>query len=333
MSGVARSGRRPGHPPGYEPITADELDDLTRPADGLAYAAIAWDYGWIIAAVCLSELLSGWLYPITVLLIGSRQQGLLVLMHEASHAKLLTDQAQNDRIGEFVLAWPLLFSMLAYRANHIAHHDHLNSADDPDWRRYRDPRSPEARDWRFPRPARETWRLLLRDLCGLNVIQQIARMRRLFRPRDHRSASDKLGACERVELPQRWRIARALVYVAILALAVVTGLWKPLIGYWIIPALTSLKALIRLRQLVGHFAVHGADGLRTTLCGPLERFLVAPHNIGFHTEHHLYPEVAWHRLPELHRRMRRRGDYRSGTPFRLCRGHLSSIADWSGTST
>ena len=46
---------------------------------------------------------------------------------------------------------------------------------------------------------------------------------------------------------------------------------------------------------------------RTTLTSWWERMLVAPHNVGFHLEHHLVMTVPHYRLPRMHALLRDRG--------------------------
>ena len=42
---------------------------------------------------------------------------------------------------------------------------------------------------------------------------------------------------------------------------------------------------------------------RTNLGPALVRWLVFPHNVNYHVEHHLYASVPQYHLPELHREM------------------------------
>jgi len=325
-----RSDACPEAPALTGPFAPAELRDLCEVSDARGALAFAVDAAVIGLAIAICEAhFSLALYALAVIVIGARQQGLLVLMHEASHARLFRDSRLNDRVGEFLLAWPLFFSMLAYRANHVAHHDYLNTPDDPDWRRYQAPESPEYGDWTYPRPWHAVLRPLLLDMLALTFGQQLKRGLRLLRPRRHGPRAREVALPVTPVLPRSWRIARVAVYLVLVAGLTYWGGWRPFVLYWIVPIFTMLKMCIRLRQLAGHFAVYGGNGLRTTLCGPIERFLLAPHNIGYHVEHHLYPEVAWHRLPALHRRMVARAAYDPASPFRLSRGHAAVLADWT----
>jgi fatty acid desaturase len=272
-----------------------------------------------------------WCYPLIVILIGSRQQALIVLMHEAAHRKLFRSPRWNDFVGEVILAWPLFISMFSYRANHCAHHRHMNTGLDPDWVRYLSPEADEQQNWTYNRTRVQVLWPLLKDLIGLGSLAQFKRVVRLAKPRNHDPRRNSAEANRAAEL-KFGRYPRAAVWGFRLALVIALTLghaWTAFFLYWIVPALTMLKACTRLRLLAGHFAIFGGEGVRTTLSSPLETFLLAPHQIGYHVEHHLYPAVYFSRLPELHQKLLARGDYDSSLPLRLTRGYQELIADWT----
>lgn len=318
-------------PRGHARIPDAAFAGMTRVDDGRGARAVLFDVGVIAATIALADAwFAWWLYPLAVIIIGSRQHALVVLMHEASHEGLFRHRKLNDLVGEVLLAWPFGVSMRSYRDNHIAHHRYLNSTNDPDWRRYRSPGAAEFADWTYPRSSASVLALLAMDLVGLHAADQLRRGSRLGRPRDHRPAEEKQRDADNpVKLPRSWVRARWGIRLGCAVLFTVTGTWLGFFLYWVVPVFTMLKMCIRVRQLAGHFAVYGGEGLRTTLAGPLARFLVSPHHIGFHTEHHLYPFVPWHELDKVHRMMVDRGDYEPGTAFRLTPSYLGVIADWS----
>ena len=70
--------------------------------------------------------------------------------------------------------------------------------------------------------------------------------------------------------------------------------------------LAILPVILRLRSLAEHYAIPRQNilsGSRTVKAKWFEGFLIAPHNVSMHLEHHLFPYVPWHRLPELHNRL------------------------------
>jgi len=313
-----------------ERVPDEVLRPLREVSDLHAVAAILFDYAVIATVIIACETwFRWWRYPLAVIIIGARQQAMLILMHEAAHERLFRHRGVNDLVGEVLTAWPIFVSMRGFRDNHIAHHRFLNTKDDPDWIRYKNPDSELYSEWRYPRPRRTVIKLLLLDLIGWNWREQFRRGTRLSKPQDHRP--ERLKIEERpnpVKLSRSWKRARRFLRLSVLVVLLLTGTWPQFILYWVVPLFTSLKAMTRLRQLTGHFAIYGGEGLRTTLCGPITGFLPSPHNIGYHTEHHLYPNVAWHNLPKLHRILVERGYYAEGTCFRVSRGYLSVLTDW-----
>ncbi len=80
---------------------------------------------------------------------------------------------------------------------------------------------------------------------------------------------------------------------------------------WILPLLTVVQAILRLRAIAEHGATTDFSSpltaARTNLAGPLVEWLVFPHKVNYHIEHHLYASVPHYNLPELHREMVKHG--------------------------
>src|ERR1041384_273207 len=73
-------------PRGYERIPDSEFAGMTRLDDWRGAWAVLFDVGVIAATIALTEaFFHWWLYPLAVIVIGSRQHAMVVLMHEASH--------------------------------------------------------------------------------------------------------------------------------------------------------------------------------------------------------------------------------------------------------
>ena len=89
-------------------------------------------------------------------------------------------------------------------------------------------------------------------------------------------------------------------YAGIAVVAVVTGSWLP-VQIWILPLLLG-QPVLRLYLLAEHGRCpQVADMLensRTTLTNRAVRALAW--NMPYHAEHHVAPNVPFHRLPELH---------------------------------
>ena len=80
---------------------------------------------------------------------------------------------------------------------------------------------------------------------------------------------------------------------------------------WLLPLLTVVQAILRVRAILEHGAVRDTSSpftaARTNLAGPLARLFLFPHHVNYHIEHHLFPAVPHYNLPRLHRMLRERG--------------------------
>lgn len=85
-----------------------------------------------------------------------------------------------------------------------------------------------------------------------------------------------------------------------LASAVLVGWWTPF-AFWLVPQVLG-QPFLRLYLLTEHTGctldANGLTNTRTTLTNWAMRLLMW--NMSFHTEHHLYPSIPFHRLPAAH---------------------------------
>jgi fatty acid desaturase len=110
-----------------------DLRRLSMLTLGMGLLHVAFEWALTFAAIFVCERF--WhplLYVFTVVLIGARQYALLILMHAATHYRLLKNRRLNDVVADLFLAWPTLLGLRGFRCNHLAHHRFLNSARDPD---------------------------------------------------------------------------------------------------------------------------------------------------------------------------------------------------------
>ena len=66
------------------------------------------------------------------MIIGSRQLGLAILMHDAAHRALFGKQSLNDYLGFWVCGCPILADLYSYRRYHLLHHKYAQTEQDPD---------------------------------------------------------------------------------------------------------------------------------------------------------------------------------------------------------
>lgn len=228
-------------------------------------------------------------YLLAVTVIGSRQLGLLILMHDAAHGALARTPALNFWLAQLACAWPTLADTPVYRAYHLKHHTRTQQADDPDI----------ILTGHYPVSRASLRRKLLRDLTGRTGYAQ--------------RKAQFLQACGRPEWPWARRAAhywhqlgpQTLANIALFAIAARAGHPWLYVTLWLVPLLTWQQLVLRVRNIAEHAVVRAADdpfgNARTTLANSLERLFVAPYYVNYHLEHHLVMWVPCYRLPLLRR--------------------------------
>ena len=104
-------------------------------------------------------------------------------------------------------------------------------------------------------------------------------------------SGDKLG-------PQF--VVNALLFAG-LALA---GVWWAYPLLWLVPLLTWMMVITRIRNIAEHAVVPDSDdplrNTRTTRASLFERLFIAPYYVNYHLEHHLLFYVPCYNLPRVH---------------------------------
>ncbi len=268
-------------------LTKEELRELSELSQLRSAFHIVAEWTLILTAVYFCQrFFNPVVYLLTVAFIGARQHALLILMHDGVHYRLFRDRRLNDWTAEIILAWPNLISARAYRKNHFAHHRYLNTGQDPDWARRQGDDT-----WVFPKHWARLALLLIRDASGLGSIYYLKLARRLL--------SKDAG------VSRGFLAARYGFYAAVIAVFAWCGALHLLLMYWFVPFFTWMIMIFRVRSIAEHSAIEGRANAyaqtRSTRASMLEHVFVAPKNVNYHIEHHFYPSVPFYRLPQLHR--------------------------------
>ena len=267
---------------------------------------------WLVISLAVLTCLRFGAWPIwlaAVLIIGNRQHALGVLMHEATHFRVSRNRRWNDVLGDVFAGYPVFMPTANYRVFHFRHHQRLDMSDDPEGRFF----DTFPADARFPQNPWRFGLLVLRDLSGLWP----------------RPLVFFAGLVWTLPGQRRWHILPiALLHGAVIGAAVVTGTLQVYALLWILPLITVFPATQRIRAMSEHHGIEEAgstryhrdrpDVLRTTrsISGRLGPALFGPHGINYHLEHHLYPSVPFHNLPELSRELARRHPEEIGSRIR-----------------
>lgn len=270
----------------------DEWASLSRVSRWRGAALVA--HGWAVILLAGAAALAWpWLIPISVMVIGGRQLGLAILMHDAAHGALHPDRRINDFLGDRLTAGGLL----TYRRYHMAHHKYAQQEEDPDL----------VLSAPFPVTRASLRRKIARDLTGRTYWKQ--QWAPIFRAIGDRG--DAPLAPILIEALRRKRRFLAGLAVTVAATAPF-GFWWAWPLLWLLPQATWLPMITRLRNIAEHAMVGKGEPdplrhARTTLANPIERALLAPYWVNYHCEHHMFMGVPCYNLPRVHRQLKARG--------------------------
>jgi fatty acid desaturase len=298
-------------------LPAEVLGELTSLSTRQSVIAVARTVLVILAVVIATTLVvsasaaasqwsSLWVIVPAIFIVATQQHALFVLAHEAAHYRLFPNRRVNDLVGRS-LAASVGLSMCAYRVVHRLHHNHLYGDQDPDI----------ALHGGYPRGKAYLVRKLVADVFGLTAWKTYRYF--LGSPAANantgvaqRPLDDTLPALRQAARDDRWLVAGVQLGLPV-CIVTLFG-WEGLAMYvllWIVPAVTALQAILRVRAICEHGAPSGYDSAleaaRTTIAGPVLRFALFPHHVNYHIEHHLYPAVPQYNLARLHAELTQRG--------------------------
>ncbi len=270
-------------------ITQQQLDDVKQRSDARALWLVAFNWGLIGAAMAMFAIWPGVLtFLAAVIIIGTRQLGLAVLMHDGAHGTLAKSPALNMFLSQWLCAYPMLAETMAYRRYHLTHHRNTQQEDDPDL----------ILSKPFPITRKSFRRKLLRDLTGQTGYQQ-RKAQFLNALGDASLAWDK--RIDRFANKLGRAVFANVVLFSALAMA---GQWHLYFLLWVVPMLTWHQAVTRVRNIAEHAMVPDNNdpfrNARTTKANWFMRLVLAPNFVNYHVEHHLFMWVPCYNLPRLH---------------------------------
>ncbi len=264
---------------------------------GLALVAHAWTVILLAGAVFVI-----WPNPLTLILavmvIGARQLGLAILMHDGAHAALHADMKVNDFVGEWLCGAPVGASLYRYRPYHLTHHKFAQQAEDPDL----------SLSAPFPISPKSFRRKAIRDLTGQTFFKQrIAPTLAAYRTRKAKGLRHEQVADALWSFWGPFVITNGLMWGAL----TLAGLWWAWPVLWLLPMATWYPLVTRMRNIAEH-AVTPDNGdplrhARTTRTNLVERALIAPYYVNYHCEHHMFMHLPCWRLPKAHRLLTAKG--------------------------
>jgi len=299
------------------------VQELTRRSTWRASFAVLSDF--VVLALAIWAGLYYWPNPLiiflSVLVIGTRQHALFVIAHDAAHYLLYENRLLNDVVGR-TCAMLQGLSMCTYRVIHRMHHNNLYGELDPD----------TALHGGYPRGRAYLVKKLLKDLSGFTAWKTYAyflggapalntKTNVALRPLD--DTSQKLRDEARTD-----RNMVIAFHILMLGVFTWTGHLVQYLVLWVLPLITVVQAILRLRAIAEHGATTDFSSpltaARTNIAPAWLAWLIFPHQVNYHIEHHLYASVPHYNLPRLHRELRSRGilEGAEAIPFGLTLGKI-----------
>ncbi|TNE43216.1 MAG: fatty acid desaturase [Deltaproteobacteria bacterium] len=290
-------------------LSRDEIREFVTPNNLQAMRSLLVTWGLIVGSFAL---VAWWTHPLTILvalvILGGRQLGLAILMHDAAHRVLFRQRWLNDSLGKWLCAAPIWQRLGDYRTHHLAHHTHTGTDEDPDL----------GLSEPFPTSTSSMFRKFARDLFGISGLKRIYGLLAMDLGYIAYTASVKVTALD--QTGRTWRdkltsFASHFAPVLVTNLAMWGLLFSLGLGWlyllWLGAYLSTFSLFIRIRSFAEHACTHEGSNLflntRTTYAGPLARLTVAPHQVNYHLEHHLLMTVPHYKLPRMHKLLKQRG--------------------------
>lgn len=265
------------------PVFKAKLSELSRRSDrsGLiqlsGHVGTALVTGWLVVNLAQTY----WL-PLALVLHGVVLVFLFSAEHEGIHFTAFRTRELNWTVA-WIAGLVLLLPPTWFRCFHLAHHRWTQDL---------------ARDPELATPKPQSLQGYLWWISGVPY----------WRDRITVTMRHAFGTVEDVFVPVRSRrsIVREaricwVAYCGLGALTVVLSAWQEILLLWIVPVIVG-QPFLRLFLLAEHTGCPNVsdmlDNSRTTRTNAPFRFLVW--NMSYHVEHHCYPGIPFHALPQLH---------------------------------
>lgn len=257
-------------------VAPERRKELTETTDQHALVHLAGHAG-LVAVLLLWVGLGGPYWGAVLLPLGVAMVFFFTLQHECTHRTPFRTAWLNEAVGTLI-GLILIQPFAWFRAFHMAHHKYTN---DPE------------HDPELAKQKPETWGAFAKHLSGLDYWP--AKVRTLF--------SNALGRLDAPYIaPRQGRriIWEARAMIALYGFAAV-AFGDLLFWVWLLPLALGFPFL-RLYLLAEHARCPSVADMfantRTTLTTRAIRWLAW--NMPYHAEHHAWPQVPYHRLPEVH---------------------------------
>jgi fatty acid desaturase len=242
-----------------------------------AWVLVAWQPAW-------------WTIAIAMVVIGTRYYALFIIGHDGLHRRIHPDRAKNDLIADALIFAPIGAITRINNRNHLAHHQHLATDDDPDRHKHACFNKTDLSE-------------LLGYLSGATSIASSVR-NVFFGTATARAGAQSDGGYSRRDVLLLFAVQAGLIG----GLTLVFGWWGwPLL--WAAPVYVFTYLGDSMRSFAEHShpqndAAADDHRLLTYESNAIERMFLAPMNMNYHAAHHLWVGIPYYHLPAADAEMR-----------------------------
>ena len=285
MSSLSPTVQKPSRHP-RQPLTSSELVALNQRSNLSGFLRLAGHLAVIILSGYLWGSAQGWLRIPALLLYGASLALMFCPTHECIHRTVFSNPKLNDAVG-WLTGLLSFYNSTFYRRYHTWHHRYTQiPGKDPE---LEDPQPETLSQYLWQLSGIPWWRGKISGhlKIALGHVEDYPFLPEQFRAETIRSVRLQLG-----------------VYIAVLLVSTALGHPGFLLSYWVLPLALGQPLLRFVLFAEHHGCPQGDDALsntRTTLTLWPLRYLMW--NMPYHAEHHLYPSIPFHALPQAHQRL------------------------------
>jgi fatty acid desaturase len=243
---------------------------------------------------------SVWTIVPALIIMASRHHSFAILSHDAVHYRLFGNRLLNEIVGR-CCGYVIGVSMCTYRVVHRLHHNHLYEKIDPD--------IPLMGG--YPRGKAYLLKKLFKDLTFRTAHMNYGYFFGAPSINDETGKAvipleDTSPRLRQQALLDRWIMI--VVQIAMLSISILTGYWMEYLILWVLPGLTLFQVILRLRAVLEHGAPEDQTNVRkaarTNICPLWLSWILFPHSVNYHLEHHLYPAIPHYKLAAAHQALK-----------------------------
>ena len=276
-------------------LSPEELKQLSCIKQWKPLCHTIWLWTGVVAAWSMVAIYPAWwTILIAIPIIGTRYYALFILGHDGMHRRLFYNTQMNDLFCDLFLIGPVGAITRINKKNHLEHHNHLSTEDDPDRHKH-------------TCFGKSTTAEYLLFLTGIKSLKKVV-------TNSYVGKKNKLSNAKIKNLVLKYTL-RDLLILCSIQLAIIFGLTVS-IGWWAYLVLWLLPIFIfaYLADLARSFLEHAqpepdekADEHRliTYKSNPIEKLFLAPLNMNFHAAHHLWTSIPYYNLPQADKILQR----------------------------